>query len=793
MGAVWVCARRELRRHWPGHLALTLLVALVGGTVLAVTAGAHRTNTAFDRFLAFSRPAHAIAVDVGGAPDRHRLVASLPQVDEFAVMRDYAVVTPDPEAFLPFVASVDGAFGRDLQRTLVIEGRSADPSAADEVALSERQAELLRTSVGETLSLPTYRPDQIEGLYTSETEVAPEGPVVRLRVVGIVRGARDVGSDDPGLVVLTPAFNRVYGSIVGNYVGYLFAASLRGGEADVEVFTAGVRQIYGDQGSPRFQPLNTSDAAAQSTVDVLAVSLLLFAAAAALAGLVALGVAMSRQIAVGADDDAVRRDLGMNPGARFGVLVLPRAAIGLIGAAGAVLLAVALSPRFPIGLARTAEPDPGLAVDLPVLLLGAALLAAAVVALAAAASWRTVVGARFSDLGDTGTARRQRPTALAAAAGLPPTAVLGVRLATEAGGGAAPVRPGLLGATLGVAGLVATLVFGAGLDRLVQSPQRWGWSWDIAIGPVNAEVRSLVDEMAGDIDAAAVGTFEMPVAIAGDAVATMAFEPISGSMHTTLISGRSPQAPDEVVLGADTLDRLGLAVGDTTQLAGPEGPEMRIVGQGVFASIDDLVALADGAELTPAGVDRLDLGSNEVGFEQLVVRWAAGVDPVDANRRLAAAAGEGSGRTPTRKGPPGEIDSLAQVDRLPGLLAAFLAVLGILAVVHAASSLPPRRRREMGILATIGFTPRQRGGVVAWQTTAMAAIALIVGVPAGLVAGRLTWAITAAGKGVATDASIPVSDLLLAALGVLVVLAAVGLLAGRGTTRVQPARALRAE
>lgn len=42
MGAVRVCAGNELRRHWRAHLALVVLVVIVGGTVLAVAAGARR-------------------------------------------------------------------------------------------------------------------------------------------------------------------------------------------------------------------------------------------------------------------------------------------------------------------------------------------------------------------------------------------------------------------------------------------------------------------------------------------------------------------------------------------------------------------------------------------------------------------------------------------------------------------------------------------------------------------------------------------------------------------------------
>lgn len=795
MGAARTCAGNDLRRRWPANLILALLVAVVGGTILAAVAGAHRTSTAYDRFLAFSRPVDAVAVDVGDDPARLDRVADLPEVQHLALLHDYALLSPDPEVFVPFVSAVDGTFGTDFQRTRIIEGRQVDPDDAHEVALSERQAELLGVGVGDTLVMPSYAPAQIETLYSSEVEVVPEGPLVELRVVGIARGVRDVGSEDPGLVTLTPAFDRTYQATVGSFVGFLFAASLHHGAADVDGFTASVREIYDDApAQPRFQPLNTADSAARSTIHVLSVALLLFALAAGSAGLVALTIATSRQVRAVAADDSVRRDIGMTRGSRLAALVLPRVVVALLGTAGAVMIAVLASPRFPIGLGRTTEPDPGPAVDLPVLALGALLIIALTIALTAAASWRVVVAAGDVDVPDHGAAPRSLRS-LAVSAGLPPTVVTGMRMATEAdrGRGTTSSRSAMVGASVGVAGIVATLIYAAGLDRLVTTPERWGWTWDIAIGPVNAEVQSLLNELGDDVDASAIGTFEMPVAIGGTSVASVALDPVRGSVHTTMVSGRAPQGPSEVVLGADTLDRLGLAIGDTVRVGGRGGPEMVVVGRGVFASIDDLVALADGAEFTPAGVQRLGLTENESGYEQVVVRWAPGVDQAEANRQLARAAGEGPGRTPTTHGLPGEIESLAQVSRLPDLLAIFLALLGVLSVAHAASSLPSRRRREMGILATIGLTRRQRRAVVGWEATTIAVIALVFGVPAGIIIGRLTWAATADGLGVATDMAVPTRELLLTIAATVVVLAAVGLLAGRRVTRQRPAQAMRAE
>ncbi|HEV2922158.1 MAG TPA: hypothetical protein VG673_23415, partial [Actinomycetota bacterium] len=65
MAAVWVRARAELRRRWRATVLLALLVGLAGGVVLAAVAGARRTATVTDRFLAYHRATN-VSVDVKG-------------------------------------------------------------------------------------------------------------------------------------------------------------------------------------------------------------------------------------------------------------------------------------------------------------------------------------------------------------------------------------------------------------------------------------------------------------------------------------------------------------------------------------------------------------------------------------------------------------------------------------------------------------------------------------------------------------------------------------------------------
>jgi hypothetical protein len=50
-----------------------------------------------------------------------------------------------------------------------------------------------------------------------------------------------------------------------------------------------------------------------------------------------------------------------------------------------------------------------------------------------------------------------------------------------------------------------------------------------------------------------------------------------------------------------------------------------------------------------------------------------------------------------------------------------------------------RRRRELALLKTLGFTQRQLATTVAWQSSASAVVGIVVGIPLGIALGRWLW------------------------------------------------------
>jgi ABC-type lipoprotein release transport system permease subunit len=104
-----------------------------------------------------------------------------------------------------------------------------------------------------------------------------------------------------------------------------------------------------------------------------------------------------------------------------------------------------------------------------------------------------------------------------------------------------------------------------------------------------------------------------------------------------------------------------------------------------------------------------------------------------------------------------------------------------------------RRRRDLAVLRTLGLLRSQMLWVVSWEAGALAAVALLVGLPLGVLAGRWAWTLFAGAAGVAGSADIPV-PLVLAAIPVTLVLA-IGIAAGPGwaAARLRPALILRSE
>lgn len=224
-------------------------------------------------------------------------------------------------------------------------------------------------------------------------------------------------------------------------------------------------------------------------------------------------------------------------------------------------------------------------------------------------------------------------------------------------------------------------------------------------------------------------------------------------------------------------------------VAGPEATrDLEIVGQVVLPPIGYGQPLADGAVLTGEGNEPFfDLNNY---YRYFVARYAP-----DADRAAVHQAIEDNPDLLRRPAGtiPADLDHLRQVNWVPVTLAALLAVLSLLAVGHALVSSVRRRRGELALLKTFGFSRRQVRASVAWQATALALVGLGLGVPFGLALGNVVWRTVAEDVGIATVTTVPVIALVLMVPAALLAVVLVAFLPARSAARTIPAVALRSD
>ena len=142
---------------------------------------------------------------------------------------------------------------------------------------------------------------------------------------------------------------------------------------------------------------------------------------------------------------------------------------------------------------------------------------------------------------------------------------------------------------------------------------------------------------------------------------------------------------------------------------------------------------------------------------------------------------------------PSDILSYERVRTTPLILAGVLALLAIATVAHALVTAVRRRRRDLALLKTLGFTRRQVSTAVAWQATTLAAVALVIGVPLGVIVGRWSWTALADNLGTVAEPIVPVLAVVVAVPIVMLVANAVAYVPGRIAASLRPASVLRSE
>lgn len=788
---VQILWRARLVHQWRALVVLTVLVGLGAGVAMASFAGARRTASSFDRILTASR-----APDVTSGHGLHPEEA-IEIVEGFEGVQSHS----HQVGFFGRVHDVPPGFAQFLigwwddylahGRPILDAGRHPDPARDDEVLLSSPAVDGV-VEVGDELTVTFFESD-FQGTQTYTFTVTGIG-----REANLV--AADATEDRAGLL-MTPAFTRAHSDDL--FIWSSTRLSVTPG-TDVEAVVA--PQMVA-AGWAIEELAATERDRVQDAIRPMVLSLVLLGVLVAVATLVVASQALARLVDTNSEDRESMAAMGF---VRYQLRRLDTATVLTVVVPGALLgaaTAVALSPLAPVGSVRGLEPDRGFDADWAVLTLGVtAVVAIAVVAdrirsRSAGSADATVPGSVLSGPATTAV----------------PALATGVRFAV---GSSRRTRrrfwSGAALTALAVAAVAGAVTFVGGLDRLASEPSRYGFGWDLvarnAWGEVPAdEVRTLV---ADDPDIVAIAGIQPDILSLDSEVHTPVWlvEAITGDFWPTLVDGRTPRAADEILVGAETLRLLDASVGDTVDI-GPEGARLEkvtIVGTAVFSPV--AVAGLNSPRLDiGAAVPwemRERMGDTLVGDAVPVSPAAFGEHPDIIVFDLAdgAAADEVAARYPDGlpdvtgtatdwlvSVAPAEVAEAERTTPLMWGVVGLLALTVIAMIGHGLLTSVRRRREDYGVMKAIGFTRVQVAGSVAWQSLTVVVLALAVGIPVGVAAGRWTWALFARGMGVVDDPVVPLATLAVVVSGALATVAVVSSLPAMVASRVVTSSALHEE
>jgi hypothetical protein len=789
MTAVWLVVRAGLRARWRSWLALALVAGVMGGFVIAVAAGARRTDAAYPALAAWSRPPDdLIALNWGEtfADVPAATVAQLPQVTSVTTLTSYTALEP---ASISVDAPADNALPGTLWRRKLLAGRLPDPAAADQVDISFTVARAQHLAVGDKLPLVL---------------LGAGGKPVRFTflVVGIDAAPGEfppqfgTGTD---MVWATPAFTMAHGREF--LATSAVALRLRHGVADVPVVEGELTKLSGGKVVSDF-PLAPQAANTERSIHWQATALWLLAGLLTLLGLLILAQLLARFTVVESAGYGALRSVGMNP-AQLTAAGLARAGlIGVIGGLIAAAVALAASPIFPVGLAGIAEPHPGIAADWTALGLGLLGVAVATCCCAAWPARRAAVPGRATAAVTGGTRAGVRPAAAIPLARLV-TVALGARLALHRGSGptAVPVRTTVGAAAVGIAGLSAGLVFVASLVNLLATPRLYGLQWDALVANVqNASMSAAAASVASDPRVAHwTGTYmTVPLQVNGVRVDGVSTGPgPDGPLVAVPLAGNGPREAGDIMLGARTLAATGARIGDTVHVSisgMPGGAARRVVGTAVFPAMSDGAELGTGAELTLGGLlGMVPPGVTPPPYSALVIAFRPGTGSQQEISALAARLDALGPYAVAGAATPADLVNFGQVEDLPLLLGLALGAAALLTLAHLLLTAVHRRRRDLAVLRVLGLTGRQARATVSWMAVTITLAALAAGVPVGIACGRLAWEFFAGQLGVQQVTVLPVVPVAVLIASGVALAVAVAALPGARASRPRPAAILRAE
>ncbi len=832
IGVAWYRFRTTFRRRFGGYLSVILLIGLIGGLSMGAVAGARRTESSFPIYLASTDPITAMVLTgfddpalgqtSGYVPRLNKAIADLRFVRRAAIevifdgninLSAVTGVHPHPTAgeTPPTIeGGLDGAFST-LDRITLIKGRFANPNRPDEAVMNTEAAKELGLHVGSVIHIPFYTDAEA----TSSTYNGPPHLIARVELVGeFVASATVVESDisalQSGEIILSGALTRelapccAYVSGVGLQVagGKANAARVRAEAARISPLAS--LSIGGSQG------ISSEVADAQRAIKPEAIALGVFGGIAGLASLLIVGLLIGRILQGQGEETEILRALGANRAVLLADGLTGLLAAVVVGSMVAFAVALSLSPLAPLGPVRPVYPNSGIDLDWTVLGFGFVALVIVLGSLAVILSRR-----QLSRLGSTRPpdVLHEQGGVARAAARLPVAVMTGFRFAMESGGArrSAPLRSAIFGAVLAIVALTTTVTFGASLDNLLSHPPLYGWNWNYAMlsgfaGEEDLPHNQIAILLNADQDVAAwSGVNFVGGTLDGQEVKMLAEAP-GARVAPPLLSGHRLEAADQIVLGGTTLRTLHKTVGETVAFSNGRTKPRRllIVGTATMPTIANGLEMGTGALVATSNFPPALLNTQDSTFpgpNAILVRIRAGANPSTAlrsleeiNQKVNAIRGANSpagGVVSVLR--PAEIVNYHSMGTTPAILGAGLSMGALVALGLTLVASVRRRRHDLALLKTLGFSRRQLAFVVASQSSVAALLGLVVGIPVGILLGRLLWDTFAHEINAVPSPTVPVTTIVLIAIGALLLANIVAALPGRMAARTPTALLLRTE
>jgi len=716
MLAIWMRVRIWTRRNLLRVALAGAIIGVLGGAATGIAAGTIRTASAPARYTSTFGGDPELVVTQQSGRSLQNQIAQLPGVES---TQGFVFVT----AFL--VAPTDGSlildpnpFAGDAESlgTRLVDGRLPDPTNADEFVVNRQFWNSLRsaygTRLGDVFSVRSFDQRQVEANFDPSSE--PAGPTFSATLVGVTESPTEF-DDSSQQLVFSRAFLEVHSDV--GVVQSFIAVQLRDG-VDPATIMDSVRQMEG--GTDAFAiPTRLVSSSARRAVTFQTNALWFVCALTMLAAGAVIAQVVARTLRI---DDSERQSM-LALGWRNSDLVAERSLEGLVAACIAApiagVVAYAITGFFPIGLLGLFEPDPGVRMDWAVVLAGVAAIAAVVVATA------VTIGLsrprRYVAKAPSGLA------AMLAASGAAVPLTVGSRFATSSVRGRASWASLSVGALM-VSGLAGSTVVGMSLSDIVEHSPRWGVDYQSIFGnPFTYSEGDIIQPIADSPDVEAVTGINIgSVTINGSETATIGFDQVKGTIAPIVIDGRLPLVEGEIGIGAEVQKRVGVGIGDTVEVAGTEGAARPFTVVGTVVTPD---SAGNGAAMIFDSFAALNPTATK---NVALVNFRDGAPESSINK-----VSEITYSPPGALVTPTSIRALERVTAAPYLLAIVFVFLAVIGCAYLLTTSTRARHRDFSILRSLGSESSQLRAIVHWHATVAAVIALAIGIPLGIVGGRL--------------------------------------------------------